>query len=140
MAKSTHSDADIIYLDYRKAFDSVVHDKLLYKLWEHGICDDLWNWIRAYLTNRIQCVSVSGQTSTFLPVVSGVPQGSLLGPLFYIIYINDLFDSFKVARPFMYVDDTKVLMVIHNCCDHASLQEYFNEVFAWSNLWDLSLN
>ena len=81
LAKSTHSDADVIYLDYRKAFDSMVHDKLLYKLWEHGICDDLWNWIRAYLTNRIQCVSFSGQTSTFLPVVSRVLRQSI-GPTF----------------------------------------------------------
>ena len=109
-AKSTHCDADVIYLDYRKAFDSVVHNKLLYKLWAYGIDGDL----RAYLTNRIQCVSICGQSSTFLPVVSGVPQGSLLGPLFYIIYINDMFDTIKVARPFTYADDTKLLIALHD--------------------------
>ena len=140
LAKSAHCDVDVIYLDYKKAFDSVVHNKLLHKLWGYGICDDLWRWIRAYLTDRIQCVSVSGQTSTFLPVVSGVPQGSLLGPLFYIIYINDLFHSIKVARPFSYADDTKLLMVIHDCCDYVSLQEDLNEVYEWSHLWDLTLN
>ena len=92
----------------------MVHNKLLYQLWAYGINGDLWNWIRAYLTNRIQCVLTHGQTSTFLPVVSGVPQGSLLGPLFYIIYINDMFDTIKLARPFTYADDTKLLMAIHD--------------------------
>ena len=91
-----------------------MHVKLLHKLWAHGICGELWSWIKAYLTNRTQCVSINGQTSTFLPVVSGVPQGSLLGPLFYIVYINDMFDTLKVARPFTYVDDTKLLMVLHD--------------------------
>ena len=75
----------------------MVHAKLLYKLWAYGINNELWSWIRAYLTNRTQCVSINGQTSTVLPVVSGVPQGSLPRPLFYIIYINDRFDTIKVA-------------------------------------------
>ena len=85
----------------------MVHNELLYKLWQYGISGDLWNWIRAYLTNRMQCLRVDGQVSSLLPVVSGVPQGSLLGPLFYIIFINDMFDSITVARPFTYADDTK---------------------------------
>ena len=139
-AKSTHCDADVIYLDYKKAFDSVVHNKLLYKLWAYGINGDLWSWIRAYLTNRIQFVSIYGQSSTFLPVVSGVPQGSLLGPLFYIIYINDMFDTIKVARPFTHADDTKLLMAIHDSFDNVSLQEDLNQVCLWSNHWDLLLN
>ena len=102
LAKSLHHDADVIYLDYKKAFDSVVHTKLLYKLWEYGINGNLWKWIRAYLTGRRQCVRVNDCTSEFLPIISGVLQGSLLGPLFYIIFINNMFDSFKVA------DDTKL--------------------------------
>ena len=86
----------------------MVHNKLLYKLWVYGIDGDLWSWIRDYLTDRKQCVSICGQTSTFLPVKSGVSQGSLLGPLFYII--NDMFDSIKVARPFTYC-----MLMILNC-------------------------
>ena len=93
----------------------MVYTKLLYKLWEYGINGDLWNWIRAYLTGRRQCVRVNGTTSEFLPVISGVPQGSLLGPLFYIIFINDMFDSIKVARPFTYADDTKLLSRNSRC-------------------------
>ena len=105
-----------------------------YKLWAYGIDGDL----RAYLTNRIQCVSICGQSSTFLPVVSGVPQGSLLGPLFYII--NNMFDTIKVARPFTYADDTKLLIALHDSFDNVSLQEDLNQVFLWSHQWDLLLN
>ena len=140
LAKSLHCDVDVIYLDYRKAFDSVVHNELLCKLWQYGISGDLWDWIRAYLTNRIQCVRVDGQVSNLLPVVSGVPQGSLLGPLFYIIFINDMFDSIKTARPFTYADDTKLMMVINNSLNSDLLQEDLNEVSLWSASWDLSLN
>ena len=120
LAKSLHCDADVIYLDYRKAFDSVVHNELL---WQYGINGDLWNWIRAYLTNRMQRVHVDGQVSSLLPVISGVPQGSLLGPLFYIIFINDMFDSITVtvARPFTYADDTKLLMVMEDSFNSALL-------------------
>ena len=75
----------------------MVHAKLLYKLWAYGINSELWSWIRAFLTNRTQRVSINSQTSTVLPVVFGVPQGSLLHPLFYIIYINDRFDTIKVV-------------------------------------------
>ena len=62
-------------------------------IWAYGINGEPWSWISIYLTNRTQCVSINGQTSTFLPVVFGIPQGNLLGSLFYIIYINDMFDT-----------------------------------------------
>ena len=111
-AKSSHFDIDVIYLDYKKAFDSVVHNRLLYKLWEYGIHGDLWKWFQAFLTDRRQCVRVGGQLSCFLPVVSGVPQGSLLGPLFYIIFINDVFAVIREAKALVYADDTNLFMTI----------------------------
>ena len=134
LAKCLHCDADVIYLDYRKAFDSVVHNELLYKLWQYGICGDLWNWIRAYLTNRMQCAPVDGQVSSLLPVISVVPQGSLPGPLFYIIFINDMFDSITVARPFTYADGTKLLMIMEDSFNSVLLQEDLDEVLLWSAL------
>ena len=139
-AKSSHFDSDVIYLDYKKAFDSVVHNRLLYKLWEYGIRGDLWRWFQAYLNDRRQCVRVGGQFSCFLPVVSGVPQGSLLGPLFYIIFINDVFAVIREAKALVYADDTKLFMTIQGPFDSTILQDNVNAVSEWSSFWELSLN
>ena len=87
-----------------------------------------------------RCVHVDGQVGSLLPVISGILQGSLLGPLFYIIFINNMFDLITVARPFTYADDTKLLMVMEDFFKSVLLQEDHDEVSLWSALWDLSLN
>ena len=73
----THSPTDVIHLDFRKAFDTVSHSKLLFKLWSSGISGDLWMWFRAYLLDRQQYLTINGQQSNLLPVSSGIPQGSI---------------------------------------------------------------
>ena len=81
---------DTIYLDMTKAFDRVPHQKLLYKLRYLGFRDPLLSWIEDYLTNRRHRVTIEGMASQWKPVTSGVPQGSIIGPILFLIYINDI--------------------------------------------------
>ena len=110
-AKACSNSVDVVYLDFRKAFDSVPHNELLYKLWKHGITGDLWLWFKAYLSLRAQCVKINGCSLNLLSVVPDVPQGSILGPLLFVLYINDLPDALSLALPYLFADDTKCLYV-----------------------------
>ena len=123
---------DTIYFDIRKAFDSVPHNQLLIKLWSCGITGKLWSWFKSYLSNRFQFVAINNQFSTFLPVVSGVPQGSILGPPLFLIYINDIFHLNILSRLYAFADDTKCFNQITNNHDQQSLQRDINLLFEWS--------
>ena len=99
--------SDIIYLDFQKAFDKVPHQRLLLKLKAHGIGDGIIDWIEQWLTDRKQHVVVDGEVSNWKSVLSGVPQGSVLGPLLFLIYINDLDDN-MTSNILKFADDTSV--------------------------------
>ena len=110
------SPVDVVYLDFQKAFDKVPHQRLLLKLNAHGIGKEVINWIEKWLTHRRQRVIVDGDISNWKSVLSGVPQGSVLGPILFLIYINDLEDDIS-SKVLKFVDDTKVFRKVTNDTD-----------------------
>ena len=99
---------DITYTDFAKAFDSVAHERLLHTLESIGIKGDLLNWVKSFLLRRTQCVNVDGITSKWKEVVSGIPQGSVLGPLLFVIFINDMPDVVRFNICKLFADDCKL--------------------------------
>ena len=131
---------DVVYLDFKKAFDSVTHNELLFKLWTFGITGNVWNWFRGYLLSRYQCVCVNHTLSSMLPVVSGVPQGSILGPLLFLIFINDLPLSVASSQLLLFADDTKCVKRNNHCEDSYALQQDLHNLASWSKYWNLHFN
>lgn len=96
------NQVDAVYFDFSKAFDSVPPSELLFKLRASEIVGNLWEWLKAYLSDRHQYTVVNNCTSGMLPGISGVPQGSILGPVLFIIYLNDLPASTTCAKDFKF--------------------------------------
>uniref|UniRef100_A0A8C5WJ28 Reverse transcriptase domain-containing protein n=1 Tax=Leptobrachium leishanense TaxID=445787 RepID=A0A8C5WJ28_9ANUR len=121
-----------IFLDFAKAFDTVDHGILLQKLKNSGIGDSTLTWFQSYVSDRYQFVSISDSTSLPLPVTCGVPQGSILGPLLFTIFINDLPNVCKASTVPMYADDTVIYTSKPNLPHlEAVLQEQFTGIEKW---------
>ena len=125
-------DIDLVYLDFSKAFDKVPHKRLLHKLRNCNIDNSLTDWIENWLTNRKQRVVLNGIQSSWLPVKSGVQQGSVLGPLLFIIYINDL-DSGLSSKTYKFADDTKLAARVGDCNGSFKLQRDIDKLISWAD-------
>src|SRR5579864_8235140 len=130
---------DVIYLDFSKAFDKVPHQRLYRKLLAHGIGGQILEWVKNWLTGRRQKVGVNKTYSGWENVISGVPQGSVLGPLLFLIYINDL-DVGIDSKLVKFADDTKMGRGVSTEQEVEVMREDLQKVFQWSLDWQMLFN
>ena len=102
---------DLILLDFSKAFDKVSHEKVLLKMHNYGVRGQTLKWIKSFLDNRLQSVVLNSTSSEAIPVSSGVPQGSVLGPLLFLAYINDLPQNIE-SKVRLFADDTAIYLAL----------------------------
>merc|ERR1712055_1149839 len=127
-----NKDTDVIYLDFAKAFDKVDHQILLKKLHGYGVRGKLLTWLNCYLSNRQQTVVIDGKHSEPAKVISGVPQGTVLGAILFIIYLNDLQSCIKHSVISSFADDTRLKKSINNTNDVKLLQSDLDCSIQWS--------
>ena len=130
---------DLIILDFSKAFDRVPHQRLMKKLDHYGIRGSTYNWIRAFLTDRTQQVLVEWATSDSISVISGVPQGTVLGPLLFLLFINDLPDCVQSSTR-LFADDRILYRQIKSQQDCDILQDDLNRLAAWEKKWGMAFH
>jgi hypothetical protein len=121
-------------MDFQKAFDKVPHKRLIGKAKNYVLDNPLLEWIENFLTGRTQRVSINGSTSDWKEVTSGIPQVSVLGPLLFILFINDLPDGVK-SNAYLFADDTKIFRNITDGEDKEILQDDLEILENWSNTW-----
>ena len=134
------SQTDVIYLDISKAFDTVSPCILLNKLWHFGITGSLWVWFKNYLSIPYQRVSINNNLSNIIPLVSGVSQGSILGPVLFLIYMNDITSFINNSQILMYANDTKCFKHVSSVTDQTHFQEDIKAILTWSKLSQLNFN
>ena len=136
---NSKSQTDIIFLDFSKAFDKVCHKKLLSKLQTCGIRGENLSWIKSFLFGRSQKVVMDGEESNSCDVLSGVPQGSVLGPVLFLIYINDIVSDID-SRINLFADDCALYREITSADDAIVLQKDLDRLHRWSCDWDMDFN
>ena len=122
---------DVIYLDFQKSFDKVPHLRLIRKLKSHVMGNSIFNWVEQWLTDRIQRVVVDGEISSWKSVLSGVPQGSVLGPILFLAYISDLEEG-VTGKILKFADDTKLFRKVKEIGDKQNVQDDIDKLVKWS--------
>ena len=130
---------DCIYMDFQKAFDTVPHRRLIGKLNSFKMASNMVKWIEDFLTDRTQYIIINGSSSDCHKVTSGIPQGSVLGPLLFVIFINDLPGTVD-SESFLFADDTKIFRTITTDKDRQALQEDLDKLGTWSEQWLLKFH
>ena len=136
----SNGSVDVVYLDFCKAFDKVDHEALLRKLLSIGVRGKLLDWISSFLLNRKNTVAVEGEESDELNVKSGVPQGSVLGPLLFLIMISDIDRDLVKAKASSFADDTRVLMRVDCEDDNMEMQQEINKIYDWTDENSMKFN
>ena len=134
-----HKQTDLIIMDFAKAFDKAPHRRLFHKLEYYGIRGSTHKWINSWLSGRTQQVVLDGQASDPVPVLSSVPQGSVLGPVLFLIFINDLLDNIRSSVR-LFADDCVLYRNIHSLQDCLALQEDLTSLGQWEADWQMKFN
>ena len=134
-----HSQIDMIIMDFANVFDKVPHRRLLYKLDYYGIRGCTHKWITSWLSERSQKVVLDGHASDPVPVLSGVPQGSVLGPVLFFIFINDLPENIRSSVR-LFADDCVLYRNIESPMDCQILQDDLNSLAQWEADWQMKCN
>ena len=134
-----HRQTDVIIMDFAKAFDKVPHRRLLYKFDYYGIRGSTHKWITSWLSERFQKVVLDGQASDPVAVLSGVPQGSVLGPVLFLIFINDLPENIRSSIR-LFADDCVLYRNIESPMDCQILQDDLNSLAQWETDWQMKFN
>ena len=130
---------DVVYFDFRKAFDTVCHRRLGHKLDKIGISGPVREWIMKWLEDRTQRVVLNGSFSDWISVLSGAPQGSVLGPILFIIFINDIEECVNELL-YIFADDTKLVGEAQSDESIYKLQITINKLNEWANRWKMQFN
>ena len=134
-------DLEVVYCDFMKAFDKVPHRRLIHKIEKYGITGNVLGWIESFLSDRTHCVVINNTKSHCAAVTSGIPQGSVLGPILFVIYINDLPEVVnKNSYVYLFADDTKVFRKINSEDDRRILQNDIDRMVEWSDTWLLTFH
>ena len=133
-------DICLVFLDVSKAFDKVFHEGLIFKLASFGVEGTLLQWFKSHLAGRSPRVVINGQESDWLDISAGVPQGSILGPLLFVIYVNDIVDQME-TNPFLFADDTSLMECITDPNQSfARTNRDLERLDKWADQWRVTFN